>query len=261
MKVSHEVPVCLLEKSREFNDYDYCLVHLLETNEEYKEYYIRSSREGRMIILDNSVFELGEAFDMDRFIYWINIIKPSHYIIPDALDKWKKTCENVEVWNEKYKDKLTFNSKSIGVVQGESYEEAVMCYDCIKNKVDCVAISFNSKFYETENTKNQLYDWMEGRRRFVMRMLNDGYFDKTKEHHLLGCALPQEFILYKDLDFITSCDTSNPIVHGIYNIKYKHWGLSSKVSQKLCDLINSTINKEQMECIMYNVNKFKSFIR
>ena len=36
MKISHEVPFCLLEKSREFNDYDYCLPHLLDQNEEYK---------------------------------------------------------------------------------------------------------------------------------------------------------------------------------------------------------------------------------
>ena len=32
MKISHEVPFCLLEKSREFNDYDYCLPHILNLN-------------------------------------------------------------------------------------------------------------------------------------------------------------------------------------------------------------------------------------
>ena len=32
VKVSHEVPMCLLEKSKEFNDYQYGLVHLLEVN-------------------------------------------------------------------------------------------------------------------------------------------------------------------------------------------------------------------------------------
>ncbi len=30
VKISHEVPFCLLEKSREFNDYDYCLPHLMD---------------------------------------------------------------------------------------------------------------------------------------------------------------------------------------------------------------------------------------
>ena len=36
MKVSHEVPLCLLEESLQFNDYDYCLPHLLDQHEEYK---------------------------------------------------------------------------------------------------------------------------------------------------------------------------------------------------------------------------------
>jgi len=29
VKISHEVPFCLLEQSREFNDYDYLLPHLM----------------------------------------------------------------------------------------------------------------------------------------------------------------------------------------------------------------------------------------
>jgi hypothetical protein len=40
MKISHEVPRCLLNNSREFNDYDYCLPHLLDQDEEYKEFVL-----------------------------------------------------------------------------------------------------------------------------------------------------------------------------------------------------------------------------
>ena len=32
MLISHEVPIELLEKSLEFNDYDYCLLHLIMIN-------------------------------------------------------------------------------------------------------------------------------------------------------------------------------------------------------------------------------------
>ncbi len=35
MKVSHETPYCLLEDSRFFNDYDYCLPHLLDEEPKY----------------------------------------------------------------------------------------------------------------------------------------------------------------------------------------------------------------------------------
>ena len=39
MKVSHEVPRCLLTSSPEFNDYDYALPHLFDQDEEYLQYF------------------------------------------------------------------------------------------------------------------------------------------------------------------------------------------------------------------------------
>jgi hypothetical protein len=36
IKVSHETPLCLLEDSRKFNDYDYCLPHLLDEEAGYE---------------------------------------------------------------------------------------------------------------------------------------------------------------------------------------------------------------------------------
>ena len=44
VKISHEVPFCLLTKSREFNDYDYCLPHLMDENEEYRVFFQNSNK-------------------------------------------------------------------------------------------------------------------------------------------------------------------------------------------------------------------------
>ncbi len=63
MLVSHETPVSFLETSRRYNDYDYALVHLFETNPEYYSFFKSSKTLGREVLLDNSIFELGEAFD------------------------------------------------------------------------------------------------------------------------------------------------------------------------------------------------------
>jgi len=35
-KISHELPINMLDKSFDINDYEYCLPHLLDQNEEYK---------------------------------------------------------------------------------------------------------------------------------------------------------------------------------------------------------------------------------
>ena len=71
MKVSHEVPRCLLNNSREWNDYDYCLPHLLDKDEHYKDFFYKSKKQGRYIIMDNSLHELGESYDFERLRYWI----------------------------------------------------------------------------------------------------------------------------------------------------------------------------------------------
>ena len=65
MLISHEVPKCLFEKSLDFNDYDYALVHLFDEDPEYLEFYKNSVKNGRHVLLDNSIFELGEAYDND----------------------------------------------------------------------------------------------------------------------------------------------------------------------------------------------------
>ena len=42
MLVSHESPISILEESKEYNDYDYALVHLFETHPEYYEFFKNS---------------------------------------------------------------------------------------------------------------------------------------------------------------------------------------------------------------------------
>ena len=57
VKISHEVPKCLLEESLSFNMYDYCLPHLMEEDEEYRKFFMKSKDIGREIFLDNSLHE------------------------------------------------------------------------------------------------------------------------------------------------------------------------------------------------------------
>ena len=41
-KISHELPINLLDRSFEINDYEYCLPHLLDQNEEYKRHFYKA---------------------------------------------------------------------------------------------------------------------------------------------------------------------------------------------------------------------------
>ena len=71
IKIAHEAPIDLFEEVQRFTDYDYALVHLLEQNSRYRDTFERAIKKGREVILDNSIFELEEAFDAEKFDLWV----------------------------------------------------------------------------------------------------------------------------------------------------------------------------------------------
>ena len=260
MLISHEVPKCLFEKSLDFNDYDYALVHLFDEDPEYLEFYKNSVKNGRHVLLDNSIFELGEAYDNDSFAKWVEELKPTEYIVPDALEDVAKTIDQMESWNRAY-GKLP--GKRIGVVQGKTPEEIADCYVYMDKHadVDKIAISFDYSLYEQIIPhENKYMSWMLGRATMLANLLNSGVINTKKPHHLLGCGLPQEFALYHSYKWIESVDTSNPIVHGIKGIAYKYYGLQTKESIKLVDLLDVEINNEQLYDINHNINYFRTYV-
>tara|TARA_Y100001972_G_scaffold127411_1_gene184109 strand:- start:478 stop:1302 length:825 start_codon:yes stop_codon:yes gene_type:complete len=262
IKIAHEAPKSIFEEIQRFTDYDYALVHLFEEDEEYLKQFKAAALKGREIILDNSIFELEEAFDADRFNYWVNELKPTWYIVPDVLEDGYATIDKMEDWNNKG---LGYNhSGKIGVVQGKTYDEIVDCYNYMKNEanVDMIAISFDYSYYtKSVPHANKYVSWMLGRVKLLGDLLKDGVIDVNRKHHLLGCGLPQEFSFYKhsDYDWLYSLDTSNPVVHGIKGITYAQEGLWSKERQKLFELINSDIDIDQLNTIKNNIQKFRWF--
>ncbi len=253
IKVSHEVPLSMLEMSREFNDYDYALVHLFEEHSEYLAFFIESLRLGREVILDNSIFELGTAFDMKEFAGWVERLKPTTHIIPDVLGSATGTLDNLEKW---FKDHPNMPGKSMGVVQGSTYETLKACYMAMVDQVDEIALCFHYPYYE-QNDEGR----MNGRIDLITKFMEEGVIREDKSHHLLGCSLPQEFEYYKGASFIKSLDTSNPIVHGIKEIPYTSFGLDAKESIKLADLIGHIPTMEQMNIIKHNVQMFKDLLK
>lgn len=264
MKISHESPLALLETSRQYNDYDYALVHLFEEIPEYYKFFEESIKQGRTVILDNSIFELGTAFDPEKFLYWIDKLKPTEYIIPDVLENALGTMDNALDWKEKYWGQTPKNSKSIGVVQGKSYHEIVQCYlylDKLIN-VDKIAFSFDYSLYQSlAPHPNKWMSFVLGRVQLLNSLLQDGIINRDKPHHLLGCALPIEFLFYREgFDWIDSIDTSSPVVHGLRGIVYEPGGLVSKQSVKLVDLIHAVPTTEQMNAIMWNIPCFRTYV-
>jgi hypothetical protein len=277
MLISHETPISLLETSRGYNDYDYALVHLFKEYPSYYSFFEKSLEQGRHVLLDNSIFELGTAYDSDEFAYWIKKLRPTEYIVPDVLEDTEATINSFTRFIEKYPD---LPGKIIGVAQGKTFEEIVKCFIFLKGKVDKIAISFDYSYYLnecsiTENARKKLHtndledtkwnSYAIGRAALLQELSNYDLIDYNTCIHLLGCAVPWEFSLYKKLSldrYIKTVDTSNPIVAAILGHRYEPaLGLQNKWSVKLVDFINSTLDAKQIEDTLYNVSLFRRFCK
>lgn len=261
MRIAHEAPLSIMNRVQNYTDYDYALVHLFEESEEYFNFFIDALAKGRHVILDNSIFELGEAFDTEKYSEWICRLMPSEYIIPDALEDMHKTIDNCEKWFENIQGEQLYGS--IGVVQGKNLQELNECYAYMSERVDKIAISFDYSWYEEQYpvSKNKYHAWMRGRHKFLYDLEQSGRVNKDKPHHLLGCGLPQEFAVYQHIDWIDTIDTSNPVAHGMHGIRYQRqalfdiWGLDEKHPTKMCDMINDSV--DNIADVFYNMEKFR----
>lgn len=249
-KISHEVPEELLQVSRSFNDYDYALVHLFEKNEQYYNFFKESLERGRTVILDNSAFELGKPYDLEKYQEYILKLKPTEYVLPDYRDNSKKNLESIQAWDP------NIPGIKIGVVHGEDYERFAQNYKDIAPYVDKIAFSFESFFDFIKDTLQ--HENLGMTREFILGTLaSTGVIDRSKSHHILGAFTPQEFQRYKEVDWIESIDTSNPVVHGYLGIRYEPHGLDKKQSLKLADMLDADLTMKQEEDIYFNIRRFR----
>lgn len=259
MLISHEVPIKLLEESINFNDYDYCLLHLTYENDEYKSFYKKSLKNGRKVILDNSMYELGDSLTNKQLAEGVIDIKPTEYVIPDKMNDIKETIKRFKSFIKEYP---SLPGLKIGVVQGSTIEELIECYKFMSVHADKIAIPFGSKAYNEYNLgKNILENRTYGRQKFIKYLVDNNIWNYEKPHHLLGCNLPTEFnyYLYKKIN-IESIDTSNPIINGILSKYYDPVnGINEKSIIKMCEMMDIDISYYQLLIIHYNIFLFRLY--
>jgi hypothetical protein len=256
MKVSHETPMCLLDRSENFNDYDYCLPHLLDKEPAYLDYFLKAKEKGRYIIMDNSLHELGEAYNHERLLHWIEEIKPNEFIVPDVWENMIESIQNAEVWNLY---NFPEGVEKVAVVQAKTLHEAFECTRIYKELgYKKICYSYGASYYNDICTHpNKDLGKALGRIFVISTLYNQGILTKTDRVHLLGCSVPQEFRWYEGIDCIESIDTSNPVMAALENIFYTHTGLSTKPKANMNDFFyidSSEINEEKLH---WNLQKFR----
>ncbi len=261
MKVAHEAPIRYMREVRGLTNYCYCLPHLLDENTEYFQYFVDSKEMQRYIIMDNSLHELGEPYNSERLAYWLQYFKPDEFIVPDYWQDKTATLVSAKEWIGKTYPKET---TPMAVVQATNINEARQCYRILKTQgYQKIAFSYGADWYYSEglsttpNNMNKILTKAYGRYNVIKEFYEDDLIKKSDRVHLLGCNVPQEFSWYKDMPFIETIDTSNPVIHGLAGIKYNDWGLADKISTKVDKFEGEA---EHWETAIYNIHKFKTFI-
>ena len=260
MKVSHELPLSLMKYAYKWNDYDYCLPHLIDQYSEYKEFFEYSRKNLRFIIMDNGLFE-GVTHTTEDLISKIELIQPDVFIVPDAWNDVNTTLVNAKSWMINYKEGLPKRTNLMAVCQGKDMTELTTTYQTL---IDLgythIAFNHSSIAYQSLGYEDPLKNQMYGRMEFIRKLVANSSIRNDVHHHLLGCSLPQEFMSYGDWKFIKTVDTSNPILVGAEGIRYADNGLDFKPKEKLEHYFEKNLD-DKLEDIIFNVNKFKSFIK
>jgi len=256
IKVSHEVPFCLLEQSRDFNDYDYCLPHLMDENEEYRNFFYESKKMGRYIVMDNSLHELGEAYNTERLLHWVNEIKPNEFIVPDVWEDKDASVRNARQWA---KIELPEEVMKVAVVQAKSMHEALLCTIAYKDLgYKKIAYSYGASYYnDICPHPNKDLGKAIGRFIAISSLYEQNILSRFDRVHLLGTASPIEFGMYKNIECIESIDTSNPIMAAIGEMPYTKMGLHSKPLANMNKYQDMSLDYINEDLVDWNVDMFR----
>ena len=257
MKISHETPLCLLEDSKHFNDYDYCLPHLLDEEKGYEEYFRQVKKEGRYIIMDNSLHELGEAYNNERLMYWINELEPDEFIVPDVWENRDQSVVNAKEWSQII---LPENTTKVAVVQATTIHEASTCYQTYKDLgYKKIAFSYGASYYnDVVPHPNKDLGKALGRLSVISALYKTKVIHQDDRIHLLGCSVPQEFGWYKGYDCIESIDTSNPVMAALEGTRYNLSGLDKKPKANMNDYFYMLDEQVNWDLLTDNLNRFRT---
>jgi hypothetical protein len=261
MKISHELPLSLINNAYEWNDYDYCLPHLIDESTRYKLFFQKARVDKRFIIMDNGLFE-GVEHTTSDLLEKIHLIRPDIFIVPDAWNDSTITIRSAKHWIINYRRKLSdIDVNLMAVCQGKTMGELITTYQTL---IDLgykhIAFNHSSIAYQESGYESSLKNQMYGRMEFIRKLVESNTIRETYYHHLLGCSLPQEAMVYKDWKFIKSIDTSNPILVGAEGVRYTDSGITWKPKEKLAHYFEKDLS-DQLEDITFNIQKFRKYVK
>ena len=249
--LSCEVPTNFLPTFDKYLDYHFCLAHLVLENEGYRKFYQTSQK---YKILDNSAFELGVPISNTKLLEAAKLINPQEIVCRDSLGNGAMTIQRTAETLEFF-EKRNYNVKFMGVLQATNLKDFTQCVRWMQNHPRITILGLNgwptsiNAFKDSVGTE----DPTQCRLAALRYLYTKDFADKPV--HLLGMGNnPIELKAANKYKFVRSCDTSSPVVHGIYGVKFDpNLGLlGPKIKEKL-NFNLSNLNEIQVKAILSNI--------
>ena len=221
MKMAHIIPPSQLKAIPLTQKIHLCLAHLVERSEVYRDYYRNKAEQGHTVILDNSAFELGEAYPAEKMFDLADGIGATEVMAPEFFMNATKTidsiCEFSELMSERGSPAMIF-----ATICGGDINEWLRCYRAVVEltNVGTVGISFRaSEFIPVPEVDTDILTKRRMEARTTLTSILARLRSPHVHHHLLGLWDPYELIMQKHHSWIRSCDSSAAYAHGIKEIE------------------------------------------
>lgn len=224
-------PTAYLEEYATQSATHLALAHLVDTDDQYANFYHEMSDRGDRVIIDNGAYELGESYEPSKLVELGHKCGADAIVLPDY--PFKDTSVTINAAKELLPTIKGEGFKSFFVPQSETgdLENWILGYQWAAEHPDIDIIGMSIL-----GIPNAIPHIPKAYARVVLTeiLLDRGIFNHDKFHHYLGLnSTPNveipPLILMNALD---SCDSSNPVWTALQGFKYNEIGDSFLPIQK-----------------------------
>lgn len=233
------------------NKYHMVLAHRFLTDRVYKDFYITQRERGAYIILDNGACELKSSISDNKLVEAIRTLKPNLMVLPDVLNDGEATIQRSFQFLNSYKSLLKEHKTDlVAVPQGTTLSEWLASFDIFYRSPAIKVLGISS--VKALNVELKAYFDRSDALEFLM---NKGYPFTDKKVHILGMGDSghEEMKKLQRFKFVEGIDTSAPVVHGYYSVKFTHGNNYKKIPLYLPDDLQ-VMSPEQIELIKHNID-------
>lgn len=250
-------PTKYLERYSSQSRFHLVLAHLVDTNDEYAEFYAKMSARGDFLICDNGAFELGESYAPDKLIELGHKCKADAIVLPDY--PFQSGITTIEASNPLIPLVHQSGFKTMFVPQSQigDVDDYIETYKWAaeNDDIDIIGMSILGM-------PNAIPHVHIAYARVVMTqiLIERGVFNFDKYHHYLGLnsGPALEIPTLINMGVLDSCDSSAPVWAGVCNHRYTRNADSYQSVRKIKKHVDFshpwTTDSATLDDIQHNIN-------